>query len=159
MLCPFQQIHGLKREKLYFFFSNKYFYLPYFGHIIQDETELSFGLIPSLAKITSSLTVSVWGFVWDWVKECMSLKDYSNSPCIVYTIRYSLVSEGKGTFRVVLLHLISGMVLYTSTLPRALGFRILDMRWLPHGLHLRAPSSCRSRPRANLNKCIYVTIA
>ena len=40
-------------------------------------------LIPSLAKITSSLTVLAWGFVWDWVKEGMSLKDNSVSPCSI----------------------------------------------------------------------------
>ena len=44
---------------------------------MQGETELS---LPSLAKITSSLTVLVRGLVWDWVKEGMSLKDNSVSP-------------------------------------------------------------------------------
>ena len=57
-------------------------YLDFLGDIegeggLQGETELSFRLIPSLAKITSSLTVLVWGFGWDWVKEGMSLKDNS----------------------------------------------------------------------------------
>ena len=31
--------------------------------VLQCETELSFRLIPSLAKITSPLTVILWGFV------------------------------------------------------------------------------------------------
>ena len=48
---------------------------------IKGETELSFRLIPSLANITSSLTVLVQGFVWDLVKEGMSLKDNAVSPC------------------------------------------------------------------------------
>ena len=57
---------------------------------IQGETELSFRLIPSLAKITSSLTVLVRGFVWDWVKEVWAWKIILfhpvhyiiDSPCI-----------------------------------------------------------------------------
>ena len=52
--------------------------------VIRGETELSFRLIPSLAKITSSQTVLVRGFVWDCVKEGMSLKDNSVSPCRIY---------------------------------------------------------------------------
>ena len=35
------------------------------GALLQGETELSFRLIPFLAKITSSLTVLERGFVWD----------------------------------------------------------------------------------------------
>ena len=57
---------------------NSYYYVL----VVQGETELSFRLIPSLAKITSSLTVLVRGFVWHWVKEGMNLKDNSVSPCM-----------------------------------------------------------------------------
>ena len=54
--------------------------------VVQGETELSFRLIPSLAKTTSSLTISVRGFVWDWVKEGMSLKDNTVSPCCYFLV-------------------------------------------------------------------------